>query len=74
MVEFFRDGKFVWLIDEEGRQGEPTEKLIDTCGKVYTEFGDDLDWEVSILALDKGKGKNELNEKIQELSIKHKKI
>jgi hypothetical protein len=74
MVEFFKDEKFVWLVDDEGRQGEPTENLISACNKVYDEFGSDLDWEVSILALEKGNGAEELKGKIKELSVKHRKV
>jgi hypothetical protein len=68
IVEFFdRRGKFVWATDEETHKDKPIDNLIEECNQVYKIYGDGLTWEMCKMVIERGKGREELQEKIKSL-------
>jgi hypothetical protein len=70
VVTFFEDGKFIWETDiEEGGKGHSIDSLISACKKACDTFGDNLDWEIGIVAVRNGNGIDSLKKEIKGLSI-----
>jgi hypothetical protein len=67
IVTFFDDNeKFVWETESCTDEGS----LISECAKVYETFGDDLHWEIGLVALCRGHGRDALDKAIDGLSVK----
>jgi hypothetical protein len=68
VIEFFKDGKFLWATDDKGDKGKPVDSLIGECNQVYDIHGTKLDWELSIVSIERGNGKEELEKRLKSLS------
>jgi hypothetical protein len=68
VVTIYKDEETVWVTGDEGRIGNPAAGLISACNKAYAEFGDGLDWEISVMSLKFGTSIEELESRITELS------
>jgi hypothetical protein len=71
-INFFKEGKFVFLLGDEVEMGTSEERVLDELKKVYDCYGEDISWTISIVDLYRGLGRDDLERKIQELSTKHR--
>jgi hypothetical protein len=70
VIEFFdqKSGKFLWAVDEKGVKGQPVDSLINECNQIYDIYGSDIDWELGIIATERGSAKDDLLKMIRSLS------
>jgi hypothetical protein len=67
IVTFFDDNeKFVWETESCTDEGS----LIRECNTACSAFGDNLHWEIGLVALCRGHGREELEKAIGGLSVK----
>jgi hypothetical protein len=71
-INFFKEGKFVFLLGDEVEMGTSEERVLEEFKKVYDCYGEDINWNISIVDLYRGSERADLEKKIKELSIKHR--
>jgi hypothetical protein len=70
VVTFYKDGKFIWETDPE----RSTDDVVRQCNKVYSAFGDNLDWEIGFVSVKQGNGIEDLTREIERISVNRKTI